>query len=127
MGNSCRSQIAEGWARHLGGFRLEVYSAGKKAVCVQPRALRVMREKGIDISSQWSKTMDKICFKDMDYIITLCGDGSLCPDVPATVKRLHWQVDDPVPVRGTDAEQMDAYRRTRDQMELRVRDFLRAL
>lgn len=125
VSNSCRSQMAEGWARFLGNRSLDVYSAGQKAAWVQPNAVRVMKERGVDIASQWSKTVDKVPVKELDYIVTLCAEGAeFCPSVPGPAKRLHWPIDDPVSVKGTDEQVMAAYRRARDEIERRMRQFI---
>ena len=128
VSNSCRSQIAEGWARHLGARVLEPYSAGQKATLVQPNAIRVMKEKGIDIGGQWSKTIDKVPVHELDCIVTLCAEGAeFCPTVPGPAQRLHWGIDDPVSVKGSDDEVMAAFRKARDEIESRMKEFLRSL
>jgi arsenate reductase (thioredoxin) len=124
--NSCRSHMAEGWARFYGGRRVIVHSAGPKSLYVQPRAIRVMKERGVDISSQWSKTVDKVPVKELDYVITLCAEN-VCPNVSCTAARWHWPIDDPMLVKGNDAEIMAAFRRTRDQIEGKVKEFLKTL
>lgn len=125
-GNSCRSQMAEGFARKLGKGLLEPYSAGvMPAGFVSPYAIRVMREEGIDISDQWSKDIDEKLLNTMDIIITLCGHAeSSCPVTPPHIKRLHWPVDDPMSVSGTEEEILHAYRKARDEIKERLLKFL---
>lgn len=124
--NSCRSQMAEGWARRLGGLFWDVYSAGARATWVQPNAVRVMKERGVDIGSQWSKTVDKVPAREIDTIVTLCAEGAeVCPAVPGPAKRLHWPVEDPVSTAGDSEAALPAYRRARDEIEARVRAFLK--
>jgi arsenate reductase len=124
-GNSCRSQMAEGWARHLGGDRVEVYSAGVEAHGLNPTAVAVMREIGIDISGQKSKLIDPELLHRADYVITLCGDAKdRCPVTPPHVRRLHWRFPDPAKVTGTEDEVLAAFRAVRDAIGERIRVFL---
>lgn len=121
-GNSCRSQMAEGWARHLAGERWEVYSAGVEAHGVNPRAVQVMAEAGVDIAGQTSKVLDPGHFAEQQVIITLCGDANeRCPVTPATaLLRRHWDLPDPAKVRGTEAEVLSQFRAVRDEIRRRV-------
>jgi len=124
-GNSCRSQMAEGFARHYGGGFLEVYSAGISPVGVNPRAVAVMKEVGIDISGQTSKSLDMNILGDFDFIITLCGDArESCPVVPAKVEKRHWPLEDPARAEGTEAEIMDKFRAVRDQISCLVHELI---
>ncbi len=120
-GNSCRSQMAEGWLRHLGGERFEVCSAGIEAHGLNPRAVAVMREAGVDISEQSSTRLDPALLKRIDLLVTVCGhaDGT-CPAVPATCRKEHWPFDDPAKATGTEDEIMAAFRRVRDEIRARV-------
>jgi arsenate reductase len=121
-GNSCRSQMAEGWANYLGAGRVEAYSAGVHPVGVAPYTVQVMAEAGVDISSQRSKSVDEFLGEEFDYIITLCDNArENCPYFPGVARRLHWPVDDP---HGRD---LDAYRRARDELRARVAAFLEEL
>jgi len=121
-GNSCRSQMAEGFARAYGAGRFKVYSAGLMPAGVNPYAIRVMAEAGIDISGQRSKAIDSKLLEKMDMVVTLCGHAdALCPQTPAYVKRLHWPTEDPVGTRGTDEEIMAAFRKARDEIAGKVR------
>jgi arsenate reductase len=123
--NSCRSQMAEGLMRELGEGRVEVHSAGLFAAGVQPRAVEVLREIGIDISSQQSKDIDPGLLREMDYVITLCGNAEqTCPTTPPGVRRIHWPVEDPVGKQGTEEEILNEFRGARDEIKKRIEDFL---
>jgi arsenate reductase len=123
--NSCRSQIAEGFARQLGKGLIETYSAGLFAFHVHPRAKQVMKEIGIDISEQKSKVIDERLLKNMDIIITLCGHAEAsCPATPPEIKRIHWPIKDPVGTVGTEEEIMDAFRKTRDEIKEKIEGFI---
>ena len=124
-GNSCRSQMAEGFARVLGKGIIEPYSAGLKPAGVNERAERVMKEIGIDISKQTSKAVDEKLLKQMDIIITLCDNAAeACPWAPPQIKRLHWSLKDPAKATGTEIEVMNEFRRVRDEIEKRVKNFI---
>jgi arsenate reductase len=126
--NSCRSQMAEGWARKLGKALIEPYSAGLMAAGVHPRAAAVMREAGIDISRQKSKEIDKNILLKMDIVITLCGHAeATCPITPPNIKRLHWPIEDPVGTRGTEEVIMKDFRRARDEIRDRITTFIREI
>jgi arsenate reductase len=127
-GNSCRSQIAEGFARELGKDIIEPYSAGLAPAGVNPKAIFVMKEIGIDISKQKSKAIDEELLKQMDIIITLCGHAeAMCPMTPPEIKKIHWPIDDPVGAAGTKDEIMNAFRKARDEIKGKVRSFLSEL
>jgi arsenate reductase len=120
-GNSCRSQMAEGFARELGKGILETYSAGLKPAGVNERAEGVMKEIGIDISKQTSKAVDEKLLKQMDIVITLCDDAAeSCPWTPPEIKRLHWSMKDPAKAQGTEEEVLDEFRKARNEIEQRV-------
>jgi arsenate reductase len=120
-GNSCRSQMAEGFARHFGGSRLEVYSAGTHPTTVNPTAIEVMREKGVDIASYTSKGLDAVP-SDVDFVITLCGNAAEnCPIFPASVRVEYWGLPDPAKATGTREEVLKVFREVRDEIERRVR------
>lgn len=124
-GNSCRSQIAEGFARALGGEAFEVYSAGLEPQGLNPQAVEVMREAGIDISRQTSDEIDPDLLDRMDYAITLCGHAEeRCPITPAHVRRLHWPFDDPAKATGSQEEVMKEFRRVRDEIQKRIEEFI---
>jgi arsenate reductase len=119
-GNSCRSQMAEGWARALRGDVIEPYSAGIETHGMDPRAVQVMAEAGVDISGQRSKHVDELAGVDLDYVVTVCDRANeSCPFFPGDVKRLHVGFDDP-PARAKDAaseeEALAHYRRVRDEI-----------
>jgi len=127
-GNSCRSQMAEGLARHYGKGIIEPYSAGLMPVGINPDAIKVMKEIGIDISGQTSDPIDEDLLRQMDVIITLCGNAEAsCPTTPPEIKRLHWPIDDPVSVVGTDEEVLNAFRRVRDEIKERILEFIKEL
>ena len=124
-GNSCRSQMAEGFAKHLGKDLLEVHSAGLMAAGVHPRAIAVMQEAGIDISRQRSKEIDQDLLNTMDIVITLCDNAAeACPWTPPDIKRLHWPVNDPVGTIGTEDYIMNKFRRARDEIHGKIEQFV---
>ncbi len=123
--NSCRSQMADGLARHLGKGIIEPYSAGLFKFYVHPRAIEVMKEIGIDISKQTSNAIDKKLLKKMDIIITLCTHAEAsCPVTPSRIKRLHWPIKDPVGTKGTEEEILNAFRRARDKIRVKIEGFI---
>ncbi len=128
-GNTCRSQMAEGFARAMGGDVVESCSAGvNPAGQVHPKAIAVMQEAGVDISTQWSKPIDPDLLAKMDMVITLCGNAdATCPMTPPGIKRLHWPIDDPVGATGTEDEIMAEFRRARNEIKERVSDLIRGL
>jgi arsenate reductase len=127
-GNSCRSQMAEGWARALGGERFAVESAGIEAHGKNPRAIAVMAEAGLDISGQESTVVDDAMLRRADVVVTVCGHADeLCPALPPPVRKIHWPLTDPAKATGTEEEIMAAFRATRDEVERRVRSLLAAL
>jgi len=124
-GNSCRSQMAEGFAKHLGKDLLEVHSAGLIAAGVHRRAIAVMQEAGIDISRQRSKEIDQDLLNTMDIVITLCDNAAeACPWTPPNIKRLHWPVNDPVGTIGTEDYIMNKFRRARDEIHGKIEQFV---
>lgn len=126
-GNSCRSQMAEGFANSYGQGRIQAYSAGTNPGSVNPLAIQVMAEKGIDLSHHTSKAIDLEMLKQMDQVITVCGHADeTCPMLPAGIKKEHWPFDDP-PKRAeglSEEEALPIYRRVRDEMEEAVKAFL---
>ena len=119
-GNSCRSQMAEGWARQLKRETIEAYSGGVAPHGVDPRAVRAMAEVGIDISSQVSKDVDTLEHIAFDYVITLCDKANQsCPVFPAKTRLLHVGFDDPPKLAAgahSEEEAMALYRRVRDEI-----------
>ncbi|MBN2188755.1 MAG: arsenate reductase ArsC [Chitinispirillaceae bacterium] len=119
-GNSCRSQMAEGWARALKGDRIEPYSAGIETHGLDPRAVKVMAEAGVDISKQRSKLVSEVMDVPFDYVITVCDTANeTCPLFPGPAKRLHVSFDDPPALAKNARNENDAlayYRRVRDEI-----------
>jgi arsenate reductase len=123
-GNAARSQIAEGWLKHLAGERFEVLSAGIAPQGLHPLAVEVMREVGIDISRQQSKHVRQFLGVSIGYVITVCDNArEHCP-VFGAYTYLHWGLDDPAAVLGSDEQKIAAFRRVRDQIAIRVREFV---
>ncbi len=123
-GNSARSQMAEGLLRHDAGNAFEVFSAGTKPTEVRPEAIAVMREAGIDISGHRSKSVDEFAGQDFDYVITVCDNAKQsCPIYPAKTKRIHWSIEDPAAVQGSEEERLAAFRRIRDELRSRLQRF----
>ena len=126
-GNACRSQMAEGWARHLKGDVLEAHSAGIEPRGLDPRAVRVMAEAGVDISAQRSKHVRELAGIAFDYVVTVCDRaGAACPVFPGRTKVVHVGFDDPPALAGgaaTEEEALAHYRRVRDE----IRDFVAGL
>src|SRR5579872_7054590 len=124
-GNSARSQMAEGLLRHEAGDRFEVHSAGTSPTTVRPEAVAAMSELGIDISHQWSKTVDEFTGRELDYVISLCDSAAEnCPVFPGAARRLHWPFKDPAAVKGSYAERKAAFARVRDQIHEKLKAFL---
>ena len=127
-GNSCRSQMAEGWARHLKPDVLETCSAGIEAHGLNARAVQVMAEAGVDISAQESKTVDRFAGTDFDYVVTLCGHANEhCPVFPGSTKVVYVGFDDPALARGTEEEVLAVFREVRDQIRAFVQTLPEAL
>lgn len=120
-GNSCRSQMAEGWAMKLKGDVIEAYSAGIETHGLNPNAVKVMAEAGVDISSHRSKHLDKVKDIDFDFVVTVCDHASEnCPVFPGKTKTVHAGFDDPPKLAEnakTDDEALDCYRRVRDEIK----------
>jgi len=125
-GNSCRSQMADGWLKALGGERYEVQSAGLEAHGLNPQAVKVMAEAGVDISAHTSDIIDPAILKEADYIITLCGHANdRCPAAAnGKAQRCHWGFDDPAQAKGSEAEIMDQFRAVRDAIRERISRFV---
>ena len=127
-GNSCRSQMAEGWARALGGDRVAVESAGIEAHGKNPRAIAAMAEAGVDISAQESTIVDEAMLRRADLVVTVCGHADeQCPVLPYGTRKEHWPLTDPAKATGTEEEITAAFRATRDEVEARVRGLLARL
>jgi arsenate reductase len=123
-GNSARSQMAEGLLRHDGGERFEVFSAGVSPTSVRPEAIEAMREIGIDISGQRSKSVDEFADRHFDYVITVCDNArEQCPIFPAETSRIHWSFEDPAAATGDAAARLALFRRVRDEIRERLKEF----
>lgn len=113
-GNSCRSQIAEGYLRHFAGNRAEIYSAGVETHGVNPRAIAIMAEDGIDISGHTSNNVSEYTGIDFDYVITVCDNAKeRCPVFPTKAVKLHENFPDPAKATGTEEEIMAEFRKVR--------------
>ena len=126
-GNSCRSQMAEGWTRHLKGDQVEAYSAGIEAHGLNSDAVRAMAEAGVDISGQRSKLVGELRGAEFDYVVTVCDNAhQSCPVFPGKAKVIHVGFDDPPRLAAdakTESERLAPYRRVRDE----IRAFVEAL
>ena len=121
--NSARSQMAEGLLRAMGGDRFEVHSAGTEATGVRPEAIRVMREIGIDISGQASKTLERYLRADLSWLVTVCDQArEACPTLPGVRNQLHWSIEDPAAVTGD--RRIAAFRDARDELRARIGRFI---
>ncbi len=124
--NSCRSQMAEGIVNHFLGQSFQAFSAGTEATKVNPRAIAIMAEIGIDITGHHSKTMDEFSGESFDYVITLCGDANeKCPLFFGGVERMHIGFHDPSKTIGTDEEVMADFRRVRDEIKTTLLEFFK--
>ena len=120
-GNSCRSQMAEGYGHALLGDDFVVDSAGVETHGLNPNAVKVMAEDGVDISQQTSTLIDQAYFYSSDLIVTLCGDArDKCPVIPASITHLHWDLADPAQATGTEVEKFAQFRAVRDEIKQRV-------
>ena len=125
-GNSCRSQIAHGYLNHFAGNALEVYSAGIETHGVNPRAIAVMKEDGVDISKHTSNNVNEYTNKEFDFVLTVCDNAKEnCPYFPAIVKTFHYDFPDPAKAKGTEEQIMTEFRKTRDLIRRYVRDFVK--
>jgi len=124
-GNSARSQMAEGLLRHIAGDSFDVESAGVEPGHVRPQGIEAMREIGIDISGHRSKSVDEFTGQEFDYVITVCDNANeRCPVFPGKTQRLHWSFDDPAAAQGDEAARLAVFRRIRDEIENRLREFV---
>lgn len=120
-GNSCRSQMAEGWAKRLAPPGWTIQSAGIEAHGKNPRAIAVMAEAGVDISGQESTRVTDAMLEDADLVVTVCGHADEhCPVLPAGTRKEHWPLNDPAKANGTEEEIMAVFRATRDEVRERV-------
>ena len=124
-GNSCRSQMAEGYLRSLGQGRVEALSAGIEAHGKNPRAIAIMAEDGVDISAQESTRLTEAMLADVDLVVTVCGHADEhCPVLPPSTRRLHWPLTDPAKAEGTEEEVIAQFRAVRDEVRARVERLL---
>jgi len=127
-GNSCRSQMAEGWTRQMGGDACSVESTGIEAHGKNPRAIAVMQEVGIDISGQQSTIVTDEMLQRADIVVTVCGHADeQCPALPPGVRKVHWPLADPAKATGSEEEIMAQFRATRQEVRQRVQGLLRLL
>ena len=125
VANSARSQLAEGLARRLAPSGTRVYSAGSEPGTINPLAVRVLAEIGIDASAQRSKGLDAIPLDAIDLVVTLCAE-EVCPLFPRPVRKLHWPLRDPAKATGTDDARLAAFRAVRDELATRLETLFRA-
>ncbi len=127
-GNSCRSQMAEGWATQLKGDVIQAYSAGIEKHGLNPSAIKVMAEAGVDISDHRSKTVDELGDATFDYVVTVCGHAhETCPRFPNSATVVHFGFDDPpkLAAEETDPEKaLDHFRRVRDEIKAKIEVWL---
>lgn len=127
-GNSCRSQMAEGWGRNLGGGVLDARSAGIEAHGKNARAIAVMREAGVDISAQESTMLTQDLLEWADLLVTVCGHADEhCPVLPPGKRKIHWPLPDPAKATGTETEILQQFRATRDDVRHRVTGLIATL
>ena len=126
-GNSCRSQIAEGYLRHFAGDRAEVYSAGVETHGVNPKAIQIMQEDGVDISGHTSNNINEYKGIEFDYVITVCDNAKeRCPFFPSTARQFHYNFPDPAKATGTDEEIRQQFREVREMIKKYSREFVEA-
>lgn len=124
-GNSCRSQMAEGWTRLLGADAFAAESAGIEAHGKNPRAIAVMQEAGVDISAQESTIVSRAMLDRADVVVTVCGHADeQCPALPPETRKVHWPLSDPARASGSEEEIMATFRATRDEVRRRVQGLL---
>src|SRR5262245_39143532 len=124
-GNSCRSQIAEGYLKHFAGDKAEVYSAGVETHGVNPRAIQIMKEDGIDISHHTSNNINEYRDLDFDYVITVCDNAKeRCPFFPSHAQKIHYKFPEPAKATGTEQEVMQYFRVVRDMIKTYSQDFV---
>lgn len=127
-GNSCRSQMAEGWARQLGSGEIDVYSAGIETHGLNPRAVAATKDAGADISHHTCDLVNPEMLNNADYVIALCGDANdKCPVTPPHVRRLHWGFEDPAQATGTHEEIQAKFEEVRDAIRNQIQVFFREI
>ena len=124
-GNSCRSQIAEGYLRHFAGDKAAIYSAGIETHGVNPKAIEIMKEDGIDISNHTSNHIDEYRDIDFDYVITVCDNAKeSCPYFPSNAIKFHYNFPDPAKAVGDEQEVMYEFRKVREMIKAYAKDFV---
>ncbi len=124
-GNSCRSQIAEGYLRKFAGDKAEIYSAGVETHGVNPKAIQIMKEDGIDISHHTSNNMNEYRNIDFDFVITVCDNAKeTCPFLPSNAKKFHHNFPDPAKTTGTEEQVMHHFREVREMIKRYTRQFV---
>lgn len=124
-GNSCRSQIAEGYMKYFANGRADIYSAGVETHGVNPKAIVIMQEDGIDISNQTSNNIEEYKNVDFDYVITVCDNAKeRCPFYPSQALKLHYNFPDPAKAMGTDLEILNQFRTVRDLIKDYCKNFV---
>lgn len=124
-GNSCRSQIAEGYLRHFAGDKAEVYSAGIETHGVNPKAIEIMKRDGIDISRHTSNNIDEYMDTSFDYVITVCDNAKeSCPYFPTNAVKFHYNFPDPAKAKGTEEEVMEQFREVREMIRKYAQNFV---
>ncbi|MEW5675673.1 arsenate reductase ArsC [Flavobacterium enshiense] len=124
-GNSCRSQIAEGYLRHFAGEKAEVYSAGVETHGVNPKAIAIMKEDGIDISNHTSNNIDEYYEIPFDFVITVCDNAKeRCPFFPSKATKFHYNFPDPAKAKGTDDEILQQFRNVREEIKIYSKKFV---
>lgn len=124
-GNSCRSQIAEGYLRHFANGKADIYSAGIETHGVNPKAIATMKEDGIDISKHTSNNVNEYTTMEFDYVITVCDNAKEnCPYFPAKIKMFHHNFPDPAKAKGTEQEIMLSFRSVREMIKEYAKNFI---
>jgi len=124
-GNSCRSQIADGYLKHFAKDKAEVYSAGVETHGVNPRAIQIMKEDGIDISGHTSNNVNEYRDIDFDYVITVCDNAKeRCPYFPSNAQKFHYNFPDPAKATGTEEEIMHQFREVRNMIKKYSQEFV---
>ena len=124
-GNSCRSQIAEGYLRFFSGTKADIYSAGVETHGVNPRAIATMKDDGIDISNHTSNHIDEFAHIDFDFVITVCDNAKeRCPFFPTNAKKFHYNFPDPAKAKGTESEITEQFKLVREQIKDYCKSFV---
>jgi len=123
--NACRSQMAEGFLRHLAKYRFDVFSAGIRPGKVNPLAVKAMKEEGVDISTHKSKSVNEYLGFNFDYVITVCNDArQSCPVFPQGYEHIHWDLEDPSYARGSEEQKLVVFRQVRDTVKRKIEAFI---